>query len=114
MSIDRKAYRAAKKAYKSKVKSNKKIVRSNNKIDRKNTRATNAHEKTVKRENKEYEKAVFHKLTPSPPAMMVKQRQYPTGPKPEKIFYKGSKPQKATGSSAANARMQNVINKLNK
>ena len=45
---------------------------------------------------------------------MMKSMQYPTGDKPKRSDYTGSKPQRATGSSASKKRAAAMVNKMNK
>ena len=47
------------------------------------------------------------------PPHMMKSMQFKTGDKPKRSDYKGSKPQRATGSDASKMRMAKVIGQLN-
>jgi hypothetical protein len=134
MPIDRKGYRAAKKKYKGKVKANKDVVKSNKKIDKANKSAIKSYVKTVKKSDKKYEKSEKAAIKahrekhggnsvpriPAPKPMFganlgssPKMAQAPTGLKPKRSDYKGSKPQRATGSNASKMRMAKVIGQLN-
>jgi len=111
MAIDRKAYRAAKKKYKSTVRSNKKADKSDRKYNKKA-------DKNLKKQKKKDLKTLkkFEQAGPRREYTLSRQktRMIDPGDKPKRSDYKGSKPQKATGSSSSKRRAEAMINKMNK
>ena len=104
MPIDRKAYRADKKKYKSTVRTNKK----NEKSDIKSNKA--AEKDLNKRMKKDAKASKKSGHTPKRSYSLASRatRMLNPGDKPKRSDYKGSRPQRATGSSASKERMKSM------
>ena len=111
MAIDRKAYRAAKKKYKSTVRSNKKADKSDRKFNKKA-------DKNLKKQQKKDLKTLKKMEKAGPKRAYTLTRKYTPmidpGDKPKKSDYKGSSPQRGTGSSSSMRRAAAMIIKMNK
>lgn len=120
------SYRADKKEHKSIKKENKKAVKSANKKNRSSERSFN---KMAKEGTKQWKKELkeaphwdYHNVKHNKPIYEFSEKHLPQikdpGDKPKRSDYKGSKPgsrpQRATGSSASKKRNAAMITKMNK
>lgn len=99
MAIDRKAYRADKKKHKSINKANKKAQKSADKANKRSERKIDQQERKNPRRELARSEVIPYIYDP--------------GKKPQRSDYKGSKPQRATGSSASKRRNANMVTKMN-